>query len=80
MSAPVVSLTGSPCPAANLIGDEWAECGAPVVAVRDYTCIHEHVRRRGNCLIHEPVPGAVGCRECFDLGHECEMTAGPVIT
>jgi hypothetical protein len=53
----------------------FAKCGAPGVAVYDYGCIHEHVKRRLNCALHEPVPGAVGCRDCWEQGHECAMIA-----
>lgn len=41
----------------------WLACGRPATAVYDYACIHEHVRRRGNCPDHEPEPGAVTFRE-----------------
>ena len=55
----------------------WAECGEPAVAVHAYRCGHGHEKRRPTCPAHAPQPGQVGCRECYDQGHECEMTAGP---
>ena len=54
---------------------DWAECGEPAVAVHVYRCEHAHQKRRATCPAHAPEPGQVGCRECFDQGHECPMTA-----
>ena len=51
----------------------WAECGEPSVAIHEYRCEHGHVVRKPTCSEHLPQPGAVGCRQCFDQGHECEM-------
>jgi len=62
------------CEAGNLIGGTWRECGAPAVALHRYACVHEHVRDRWTCALHEPVPGTVGCRACRDAGHDCPMT------
>ena len=45
----------------------------PATAVYVYACIHEHVVRKPTCAAHAPEPGVVGCRQCFDLGHECGM-------
>ena len=53
------------------------ECGAPAVSIHAYACVHEHIRIKASCAEHQPEPGAVGCRSCFEAGHECEMTAGP---
>lgn len=53
----------------------WVLCGAPAIAVHDYGCIHEHVKRRATCAEHAPQPGIVGCVACWDAGHECAMTA-----
>jgi|SRR5215469_3993876 len=44
----------------------------------DYGCVHEHVKRRHTCPEHRPEPNAVGCRECFELGHECPLVAHQV--
>lgn len=52
----------------------WRECGQPATAVHEYTCTHGHTKRRPTCPEHAPEPGAVDCRECWDGGHECEMT------
>lgn len=51
----------------------WAECGEPSVAIHEYRCEHGHAVRRATCTVHAPRPGIVGCRECFDQGHECGM-------
>ena len=53
----------------------WAECGEPAAAVHVYRCGHGHEKRRATCAEHAPQPGQVGCRECYDQGHECEMAA-----
>ena len=55
--------------------DYWAECGEPSAAVHEYRCEHGHVVRKPACAAHEPEPGAVGCRQCYDQGHECGMRA-----
>jgi hypothetical protein len=51
----------------------WAACGQPGTAVWEYACVHEHVRRQPTCDDHAPEPGAVGCKACWDAGHECPM-------
>lgn len=53
----------------------WLECGEPSTAAFRYACIHEHIRIRATCPAHRPEPGIVGCQACFQLGHDCEMTA-----
>lgn len=50
-------------------------CGKPATAVFKYMCVHEHWKVRSTCDEHRPEPGAVGCRECWDAGHECELRA-----
>lgn len=62
------------CDATIFIGIGWLICGQPPVAVHDYACVHEHVLRRGTCAEHAPVPDAVGCAQCFQLGHDCPVT------
>lgn len=54
----------------------FAPCGEPAVVLGDYSCSCPlaHARRRWSCARHEPVPGTVGCRQCWDAGHECPMT------
>lgn len=47
-------------------------CGMPAVAVHDYGCVHEHVRRGATCAEHAPEPGAVGCARCLMAGHFCD--------
>ena len=71
---------GTPCAAAlpsaattAQSGLIWTTCGMPAIAIHVYACIHEHVVRKATCAKHAPEPGAVGCRQCFDLGHECEL-------
>jgi hypothetical protein len=54
---------------------DWAECGEPAAAVHVYRCGHGHEKRRPTCAEHAPQPGQVGCRDCYDQGHECGMTA-----
>lgn len=54
--------------------DGWEECGMPATATHTYACVHEHIVTKGTCDQHEPQPGMVGCRQCWDNGHECEMT------
>ena len=71
-------MNGGTCQAASLINGQWRLCGAPAVASHRYACVHEHVRDRQSCALHAPVPGAVGCRACADLGHDCEMAYQPV--
>lgn len=51
----------------------WIECGEPATGVYVYACVHEHVTERATCDAHAPEPGAVGCRRCFEAGHECPM-------
>jgi len=60
------------------IAHAWRECGMPAVAVGEYRCACGHEKRRANCGEHEPEPGAVGCRQCWDEGHECEMAVRAV--
>jgi hypothetical protein len=50
-------------------------CDRPATALHRYACEHEHVVDRATCDEHAPEPGAVGCRQCFDAGHECDMAA-----
>lgn len=51
-------------------------CGLIATELYDYGCEHEHVRRRWNCPAHSPADGQpAGCKQCFDLGHECPFTA-----
>ena len=54
----------------------WRECGAGATAVYEYRCDAPvpHVKRRETCPDHEPEPGVVGCRECWDAGTERPMT------
>lgn len=54
---------------------EWPECGKPATAVYRYSCLCGHERQRSTCDEHEPEPGAVGCRACWEAGHECPMQA-----
>jgi len=54
----------------------WTSCGLPAVAEHVYACVHGHVVRKPVCAGHLPGPGMVGCRQCFDAGHECEMRFG----
>jgi hypothetical protein len=67
-----------PCLAAEPDGEGgWFHCGARASAVYVYACVHEHVTRRATCAEHEPVPGEIGCRQCFDLGHDCPVDFWP---
>lgn len=56
----------------------WDECGAPAVATYSYACVHGHIVTRDTCAEHEPVEGDVGCRQCWDAGHDCPMAFQPV--
>lgn len=56
-------------------GVRWEQCGQPAAAVHRYACVHEHVVEKVTCAGHAPQPGIVGCRQCFDAGHECELRA-----
>lgn len=56
-------------------GVVWQQCDSRATAMHRYACVHEHVRTRVTCDEHAPQPGIVGCRRCFDAGHECEMRA-----
>ena len=56
-------------------GFRWLACGEVATAVYRYACVHEHVVERATCPDHKPEPGAVGCRACFNAGHECPMIA-----
>jgi len=53
----------------------WLVCGERAIAVRRYACVHEHVHDRPTCGEHQPQLGIVGCKECWDAGHECGMEA-----
>lgn len=56
-------------------GLEWiAICDQSAVAVHRYACVHEHVVERATCADHTP-DNCVGCRRCWELGHECPMDA-----
>jgi len=55
-------------------GGLWLRvCASEATEIWHYACVHEHVRQRGTCAEHRPVSGEVGCRACFDAGHECPM-------
>jgi hypothetical protein len=54
-------------------GLTWIACLKPATERHRYGCVHEHIVERSNCVDHQPEPGAVGCRQCFELGHECEL-------
>lgn len=71
-------MDGETCAAMNPAAERWEVCGAPAVAIFDYGCEHEHVKRRASCAAHEPAAGAVGCRDCWELGHDCPMLAREV--
>jgi hypothetical protein len=66
------------CRAATREDGQWVECGAPGVSLHRYGCIHEHVKEMWSCVLHEPEPGAVGCRDCFDAGHLCDLISQAV--
>lgn len=72
----------STCTAAlPLASGGWQECGQPTVSTYAYACQHKHVVIKSTCAEHKPVPGTVGCRQCWDAGHECAMAiTGPVPT
>jgi len=54
---------------------DWSECGEPATAVHVYRCgCCGAEKRRATCAQHAPEPGEVGCRDCYDAGHECGMT------
>lgn len=53
----------------------WLLCGAKTVIRYRHACVHEHVVDGFVCGLHIPVPGAVGCQQCWDAGHECPMLA-----
>ena len=57
----------------NLSTRQWAECGKPATQRYRYGCVHEHVSERWTCPDHAPVPDDVGCRRCFEAGHDCPM-------
>jgi len=54
---------------------KWQLCGREAAAKHLYMCVHEHMKEGATCPEHHPLPGAVGCSECWDLGHECPMEA-----
>ncbi len=63
------------------MADRVTVCRAPAVAVHDYACVHEHVKRgMATCAAHAPEPGVADCLHCWQLGHECDMTAVPAVT
>jgi hypothetical protein len=66
---------GDPVIETETVTDYWAECGQPSAAVHVYRCEHGHEVRKETCPEHEPKPGTVGCRQCYDQGHECGMQA-----
>jgi hypothetical protein len=72
----ITGMPGTGCDAGVPGLADWMVCGEPAVAVRAYTCPHGHVKVKANCAAHEPEPGRVGCRECYEDGHECPMTWG----
>lgn len=52
----------------------WLICDQPATANYTYRCAHGHLVNRSNCPGHEPGPGLVGCKKCWDeLGHNCDM-------
>lgn len=54
----------------------WRVCGVTDdLEFWRYGCRHEHISERWACPQHRPELGKVGCRACFDLGHECPMLA-----
>ena len=57
-------------------GPGWRECGQPSVATHEYRCAHDasHTKRRATCPEHQPQPGVVGCRDCWEQGTERPMT------
>lgn len=60
---------------------QWRSiCALPATAVHRYGCQHGHIVERPTCDEHARKPGIVGCRACFDTGHECPMTAELVQT
>ena len=67
-----------PCDARLFTDPFFALCGQPGVAIHDYGCVHEHIKRRVNCLEHAPKPGSVGCWDCLKIGHDCDMVAREV--
>lgn len=67
-----------PCRAAIPLQSGWRECGEDATVEYEYRCVQGHVKRRATCPAHEPVPGDVGCRECFDIGTDRPMTWAPV--
>jgi len=52
---------------------KWVICGKPAIQLHRYGCVHEHVVERWTCREHSPEPDMVGCRACWDAGHECPM-------
>ena len=71
---------GDPVIETETVTDYWAECGEPSVAVHEYRCACSrpecqpgHTVRKETCADHRPRPGMVGCRQCYDAGHECGM-------
>lgn len=51
----------------------WEECGAPAVDTYSYCCVHEHVVTKATCAEHAPAADLVGCRQCWEAGHDCPM-------
>jgi hypothetical protein len=56
----------------------WTVCDEPGTDIYQYACQHEHVVTKVTCEQHKPISGEVGCKQCADLGHECEMTFRPI--
>ena len=49
-------------------------CKAPAAAAYRFRCIHGHEVTRSVCAEHDPVPGSVGCYQCYKDGREEPMT------
>ena len=72
-----LGLCEAALPSFNAVfGQSWVPiCSNPATETWDYGCVHEHVKRRRTCRLHRPAPDQVGCRECFEAGHECPLVA-----
>jgi hypothetical protein len=66
---------GDPIIETEIVTPAWVECGQPATETHVYRCEHGHERTGETCPEHAPKPGQVGCRACYDEGHECEMQA-----
>jgi hypothetical protein len=51
----------------------WQICGSPATFMHAYRCQCGHSRQGETCPEHAPIPGEVGCAQCWDNGHECPM-------